>query len=63
MQAQNTQEFYVKKALVDTQERIRDYMNYSDQCTDSNIKQCFRNFAETEGHHAKELQNFIGNFK
>lgn len=50
---------YLKKALLDTQERIRDYMNYSDKVDDKRLQSCFREFAETEGKHAQKLQEFI----
>ena len=51
--------FYVQKALIDTQERIRDYMNYSEQIQDKNVSDCFREFAEVEGRHAQTLQGFL----
>lgn len=54
-------EDYVKKALIDTQERIRDYMNYSQQVSDETLQHYFREFAETEGRHAQILQNFMNN--
>jgi rubrerythrin len=50
---------YLKKALLDTQERIRDYMNYAGQVEDERLRECFRDFAETEGLHAGRLQQFI----
>lgn len=50
---------YLKKALLDTQERVRDFMNYSDQINDRQLKQYFKDFAEIEGKQAQQLQNFI----
>ena len=47
------------KALLDTQERVRDYMNYADQIEDHEIRQFFKSFAEIEGQHAQRLQGFI----
>jgi len=58
-----TQDIYLRKALLDTQERIRDYMNYSDQIQDEDLKKCFRDFATTEGKHAQILQSFIGDIE
>ncbi len=52
-------EDYLKKALLDTQERVRDYMNYSQMVEDKKLKKCFGDFAKTEGKHAKVLQDFL----
>lgn len=54
----NTQD-YLKKALLDTQERVRDFMNYSDQVADQRLKSCFREYAKQEGCMAQELQDFL----
>ena len=59
MQKMMNDELFLKKALLDTQERVRDYMNYSDRTSDSALKSCFRDFAKTEGEHAQTLQGFI----
>lgn len=56
---QLNREDYLKKALLDTQERVRDYMSYSRIVEDENLANCFKEFAETEGRHAQELQNFL----
>ena len=56
-------EDYLKKALLDTQERIRDFMNYSDQIKDEDLKHFFRQYAVTEGEQASKLQQFIKNRK
>lgn len=50
---------YLKKALLDTQEKVRDFMNYSDQIGDRKLKQFFKTHAEIEGRQAQELQGFI----
>lgn len=52
-------EDYLKKALLDTQERVRDYMSYSRIIEDEKLANCFKDFAETEGRHAQELQEFL----
>jgi len=54
---------YLKKALLDTQERVRDYTNYADAVDDRDLQKCFREFAEVEGLHAKVLQDFITQFQ
>ena len=56
---QMTKEDYLKKALLDTQERVRDYMNYSRQIDDERLQNCFKEFAETEGLHAQKLQEIL----
>lgn len=50
---------YLKKALLDTQERVRDYMMYSDKMEDQELYEFFRSFAEVEGEHAQQLQKYI----
>jgi rubrerythrin len=52
-------EDYLKKALLDSQERVRDYMEYSRKVDDKRLQSCFRDFAEVEGKHAQRLQNFL----
>ena len=49
----------LKKALLDTQERVRDFMNYSQQMENKNLKKFFKEFAEMEGLQAQKLQGFI----
>lgn len=54
----NTQD-YLKKALLDTQERIRDFMNYSEKIESRQLKSFFSNYAVSEGKQAEQLQDFI----
>ena len=49
----------LKKALLDTQERIRDFENYGNDVQDEEISSFFKTCAETEGRQAAELQDFI----
>lgn len=56
-------EDYLKKALLDTQERVRDFMNYSEQIKDEELKQFFRQYAVTEGEQASRLQKYIKDLK
>ena len=58
----NTED-YLKKALLDTQERVRDFMNYSDKLKDDELKQFFRQYAVTEGEQASRLQQYIKSLK
>lgn len=50
---------YLKKALLDTQERVRDFMNYADKAEDKKLKKSLKDFAETEGQIARELRSFM----
>lgn len=54
----NTQDF-LKKALLDTQERVRDFQNYSQAVDDEEIQDCFKKFAEAEAMQASELQRLV----
>jgi hypothetical protein len=54
----NTQD-HLKKALLDTQERVRDFMHYSQIIKDKEIQGFFRDYAESEAYQARKLQEFI----
>lgn len=58
MDLMNTQEI-IKKAILDSQERVRDFMNYSESVEDDRLRKCFREFAETEGKQAHRLGEFL----
>lgn len=49
----------LKKALLDTQERIRDFESYGNDVQDEEISHFFKTCAETEGRQAAELQDLI----
>ncbi|PKM94580.1 MAG: hypothetical protein CVU84_10980 [Firmicutes bacterium HGW-Firmicutes-1] len=49
----------LKKALLDTQEQVRDFKNYANDIQDEEIKEFFQSCAETEGIQAAKLQKFI----
>ncbi|MBC7960207.1 MAG: hypothetical protein H7X94_10100 [Vallitaleaceae bacterium] len=50
---------YLKKALLDTQEKVRDFESYSKIIEDGEIKSNFKAWAEEEGYQASELQKLI----
>ena len=50
---------YLKKALLDTQEKVRDFMHYSKEIEDPSLKAFFTNNAVEEGKQAERLQNCI----
>lgn len=58
----NTQD-YLKKALLDTQERVRDFMMYSEKAKDKNIQSFFKQYAESEAHQAAQMQQYVDNIQ
>ncbi|MBN7771860.1 hypothetical protein [Clostridium aminobutyricum] len=54
-----TTEDYLKKALLDTQERVRDFMDISYEVKNPEVKQFLREYAATEGLHAQELKDYL----
>ena len=50
---------FLVKALLDTQERVRDFMNYADHADDPALESFFRQYALTEGIQAQKLQEFL----
>lgn len=52
-------EDYLKKALLDTQERIRDFMSYSERIENDELKAYFKDYAQEEGMRARELQIYL----
>ncbi len=54
----NTQD-RLKKTLLDTQERVRDFMHFSDEMRNDEIKEFFRQYALTEAEHARKIQEYI----
>ena len=49
----------LNKALATTQEKVRDFMDYSNNIQDERLSGFFKECAETEGHQARKLQGFI----
>jgi hypothetical protein len=58
----NTED-YLKKALLDTQERVRDFKSYSEKIDDSELQHFFREYSLTEGKQAQKLQEYIKSLK
>lgn len=54
----NTQD-YLKKALLDTQERVRDFMMYAEKARGEDIQCFFREYAESEAYQAAQMQQYI----
>ncbi len=54
-----TTQDYLKKTLLDTQERVRDFMHFSDNMEDAELKKFFKEYANNEAEHAERLRNLI----
>lgn len=54
-----TTEDYLKKALLDTQEKVRDFKAYAGRIDDDEMKEFLREQAVAEGLQARQLQQFI----
>lgn len=52
-------EDFLKKAILDTQEKVRDFEQYSRTVKDEELRDCFSEFAEHEGHQASQLQELL----
>ncbi len=50
---------YLKKALLDTQERVRDFMNYAEQVDGGELQKFFRNYAESESRQAQKMRSYL----
>lgn len=50
---------YLKKALLDTQERIRDFKAYSEKIDDRELQKFFREYSLSEGKQAQKLQEYL----
>jgi len=51
----------LKQKLLDTQENVRDFQEYSKDVKDQEIISVFKQFAEDEAMHAKKLQQLLNN--
>lgn len=50
---------YLKKALLETQERVRDFNVYSSKIEDDELSRFFKEYAVAEGKQANKLMNYI----
>ena len=53
----------IMKALLDEQEKVRDFEVHSKKFKDPETKKLFQKIAEDHGHHARELQDLLGRFE
>jgi len=54
----NTEDI-LKKALLDTQEKVRDFQNYSQIIKDSSISGIFKEYAEQEAMQARRFNHLL----
>ena len=54
---------YLKKALLDTQERVRDFKAYSEKIENHELQGFFREYSLSEGKQAQKLQDYIKSLK
>lgn len=47
----------VKKAILDTQEMVRDFNMYANEVEGDDLKKCFKEFAKEQGLQARRLQD------
>ncbi len=52
-------EDYLKKALLETQERVRDFMDISYEVDNPEVQEFLRDFAKTEGLPAKKIKDYL----
>lgn len=54
---------YLKKALLDTQERIRDFQDYATAVDAGELQTFFHDYALSEARHAQKLQGYIESYE
>lgn len=54
-----TTEDMIKQKLLDAQENVRDYQEYSGKTNDKEVDEVFKNFAEESAMQAKKLQELL----
>lgn len=49
----------IKQKLLDTQENVRDFQEYSNDVDNIEVNKIFKEFAKDEAMHAQELQRLL----
>ena len=49
----------IKQKLLDAQENVRDYQEYSDRVDDPEVDEVFKEFAEQSAMQARKLQELL----
>ena len=58
-----TTEDIIKQKLLDAQENVRDYQEYSGKTNDKEVDETFKQFAEESGYQAKKLQELLKKYE
>ena len=53
----------IKQKLLDAQENVRDYQEYSKKVDDEEVDRTFKKFAEDSGMQAKKLQELLSKYE
>ncbi len=53
----------LKKALLDTQEKVRDFMHYTREMKEGELHSFFKEAAEEEAKQARKIQQFLGEMR
>ena len=53
----------IKQKLLDAQENVRDYQEYSNKVEDEEVDRTFKKFAEDSGMQAKKLQELLSKYE
>ena len=54
----NTEDI-IKQKLLDTQENVRDFMEYAEDIKDAEVNKIFKEFATDEAMHGQKLQSLL----
>ena len=57
-----TTEDMIKQKLLDAQENVRDFQEYSDKVGNKEINEKFKRFAEESAYQAQELQKLLDKY-
>jgi len=55
-----TPEEFMKKAVINETEMVRDYQHFADHVADPQIAEAFRHFAQENGIRAAKIKAFLG---
>ena len=53
----------IKQKLLDAQENVRDYQEYSGKIDDKEVEKTFKEFAEQSGFQAQKLQSLLKKYE
>ncbi len=53
---------FLKRALLNEQEQVRDYQRFADSTGDEEVARVFRDFAETEALQARKIKELLDKY-